>query len=317
MQPTTLFYTGSTTKSFLAAAVSTLVHDNDKFGEIQWDTPLNQLIRDDFVLQDHYATSHVTIEDALSHRTGMPGHTLTFGGSTLKESVRSLRHLYMNKPIRTTWQYCNLMYMAVSHMVEVVTGSWLGDFMKKRIWEPLGMKQTFFKLADAEEYVRQHHPECQIAVGYSWDKTNEVAKAVPCWRDMVVSGAGAIISSAEDYAKYLRMMIEQPQDGPLPNQSYTDVTSPRTIMPPFDPHYSQTLLYALGWIIGVYNGEAVVSHGGGLEGFSTGMLYLPARKFGVAILANTQSRGTEVPAWHLIDNLLNVPLEKRVDMFEW
>ncbi|KAK4942699.1 hypothetical protein LTR10_017648 [Elasticomyces elasticus] len=314
VKPSTLYYTGSTTKSFLAAAAAMLVHDNEKYSHVQWDTPMNELVRDDFVLEDEYATSHVTLEDALSHRTGMPGHTLTFGGNTLKESVRSLRHLYLNKPIRTTWQYCNLMYMAVSHMVEVVTGSWLGDFFKEKIWAPLGMTSTFFRLDDAERYV-QHHQDNALATGYSWDKGSGISKPVAHWRDMPVAGAGAIISNVIDYAKYVRSMIEQ--SGPLPSQAYADLVSPRTIMPPFDPHFSHTMLYSLGWMIGVYHGHTIITHGGGLDGFSSAMMYLPDKKFGIVVLANGQSRGTEDPAWYLIDNLLQVPQEKRINMLEW
>ncbi|EXJ94611.1 hypothetical protein A1O1_03007 [Capronia coronata CBS 617.96] len=316
VRASTLFHTGSTTKSFLAAAVSLVVHDNDKYGHVQWDTPISELIREDFVLEDEYATSRVTIEDALSHRTGMPGHTLTFGGDTLKESVRSLRHLYLNKAIRTTWQYCNLMYMAVSHMMEVVTRTWLGDFLREKIWEPLGMKQTFFRLSDAEKYLEQgQEQDCNLAIGYSWDEQSAAARPVPLWRDAVVSGAGAIISNVVDYAKYVRSMIHQ--SGPLPKQAYLDLATPRSIMPPFDPHFRQPLLYSLGWINGIYHGESVVTHGGGLDGFSSVMMYLPDREFGVVIFANGQTRGTEVPAWFLIDNLLGVPEEERLDLFEW
>ncbi len=72
--------------------MSFLVDDNEWFTQIQWDTPINQLIRDDFVLENDYATTHITIEDALSHRSGLPGldHPC---GSTVLSITRSLRHL--------------------------------------------------------------------------------------------------------------------------------------------------------------------------------------------------------------------------------
>ena len=72
--PSTLFYTGSTTKSFTAAAMSLLVDDTTNYSNIEWSTPISKLIRDDFVMEEEYATGHITIEDALSHRTGMPRH---------------------------------------------------------------------------------------------------------------------------------------------------------------------------------------------------------------------------------------------------
>ena len=41
-------------------------------GSIGWKTKVVDVLREDFVLQDEYATRETTIEDILSHRTGMP-----------------------------------------------------------------------------------------------------------------------------------------------------------------------------------------------------------------------------------------------------
>lgn len=59
------------TKAFAATAVSLLVDDDEQFPEVEWTTPVAHLIGDDFVLSDH-RTDQVTVEDILSHRTGLP-----------------------------------------------------------------------------------------------------------------------------------------------------------------------------------------------------------------------------------------------------
>lgn len=41
---------------------------------LDWTTPIAQIIPADFVLADPWATEHITLEDALSHRTGLPRH---------------------------------------------------------------------------------------------------------------------------------------------------------------------------------------------------------------------------------------------------
>lgn len=79
--PSTLFYIASLTKAFTAAAASLLVDDNHTYPTFKWTTSLQKLIPSDFVLQDHYRTQHVTLEDALCHRTGLPGHDDSCGGS--------------------------------------------------------------------------------------------------------------------------------------------------------------------------------------------------------------------------------------------
>jgi CubicO group peptidase (beta-lactamase class C family) len=67
----TLFLGASTTKAFTAAALAILMASGNHSG-LDWKTPVVQLIRDDFLLEDRARTESVTIEDALSHRTGMP-----------------------------------------------------------------------------------------------------------------------------------------------------------------------------------------------------------------------------------------------------
>ena len=97
--PRTLFQTGSTTKSFTAAMAAHLVESPD-FPSISWDTPLANLIPEDFVLDQTteegvWATKRITIEDALCHRSGMSRHDLIWinGDPTTREIVRSLRHV--------------------------------------------------------------------------------------------------------------------------------------------------------------------------------------------------------------------------------
>lgn len=72
VEPETLFHCASMTKAFTAAAVSLLVDDNEQYPSIQWTTPVSEIIRDDFVLSDPTYTENVTIEDILSHRSGLP-----------------------------------------------------------------------------------------------------------------------------------------------------------------------------------------------------------------------------------------------------
>lgn len=59
------------TKAFTATAVSLLVDDNEQFPDVKWTTSVARLIGDDFVLSDS-RTEQVTVEDILSHRTGLP-----------------------------------------------------------------------------------------------------------------------------------------------------------------------------------------------------------------------------------------------------
>lgn len=81
---------------------------------LDWTTPIAGLIPDDFVLLDDWATAHLTLEDALSHRTGLPRHDKASTHriaaenrtATVRDGVRFLRYLPLNAAPRTKWQYC-------------------------------------------------------------------------------------------------------------------------------------------------------------------------------------------------------------------
>ena len=69
--PDTLICVGSSSKSLTAAAIAQLVDDDKKYPEVRYKATMNSLLPDDFVIsgKDH---ADVTLEDLLSHRTGMP-----------------------------------------------------------------------------------------------------------------------------------------------------------------------------------------------------------------------------------------------------
>ena len=66
----TLFNVASMSKSFTSSAVALLVDDDEKYPHVNWNTPVSELMREDFVLSDPYYTENITVTDILSHRTG-------------------------------------------------------------------------------------------------------------------------------------------------------------------------------------------------------------------------------------------------------
>ena len=66
-----LFDIASSSKILTAISVALLVEDA-KHPSVTFDTPVAQLLPDDFVLSDAEYTKSVTIDDMLSHRTGLP-----------------------------------------------------------------------------------------------------------------------------------------------------------------------------------------------------------------------------------------------------
>lgn len=70
--PDTLFDIASSSKSLTAASVAILVADDEQYPQVQWDTKMSSLLPEDFVMSMDQYTKDITVEDVLSHRTGLP-----------------------------------------------------------------------------------------------------------------------------------------------------------------------------------------------------------------------------------------------------
>ncbi|KAK8072782.1 penicillin-binding protein [Apiospora saccharicola] len=252
--PHTLFYTGSTTKSFTAAALSMLIDESSSTDtdtpKLSWTTPISQLLRDDFVLSDDWATAHVTVEDVASHRTGYPPHDLAFVKSS-RAQIRRLRHLPLSAEPRQRFQYNNHMFTALGHLVEVLSGgTWLGAFFWEHLWVPMGMDETFLNRGDPR--FRAVESELVLADGYYWRNNSKGAgyvkrPRVPADWD---TGAGAVISNVLDYAKYLRVMMRE--EGPIPAEGHRELRTSRSFFDEQGPPFTGPVTYTLGWMHGVF-----------------------------------------------------------------
>ena len=70
--PDTLFDIASASKSLTAAAVGLLVRDDEKYPEVKYEATMSSLLPEDFIMAKQEYTDGVTVEDILSHRTGLP-----------------------------------------------------------------------------------------------------------------------------------------------------------------------------------------------------------------------------------------------------
>jgi CubicO group peptidase (beta-lactamase class C family) len=303
-----LFLAASTTKAFTAAATSIAIEDSKGTASpIDWDTPISSIIPEDFVLSDDYATKHTTLEDALSHRSGFPGHLwpVNYGDkdATVRESVRSLRHMPLSAPPRTKFQYTNHMFVVMTHLLEQHTGKPLGSYLKEKIWGPLGMNETYFSTEEAKKLPSS---AAKIVKGYTWipEETGGHWFEEPeaNWRPN--TGGGANVSNVLDYSRWVRELIHR--TGPL--KGHDSLTKPRTLL--FEdgdinlpaPYRG----YALGWFVDHYRGQHLYSHSGGWPGYSTYVGFLPEKKFGFVLMGSSNSARYLLVrlAVHLMDKLL-------------
>ena len=308
-----MFYIGSLTKAFTAATLSLLM-DNQSMTLLSdgWRTPISSIIRDDFVLQDEWATLHLNLDDAASHRSGFFGHDGSWHHwrdgkpTTVKEVVRNMRHLPISMQPRLEYHYSNFMYVTLSHVVEVVTGRGLGDVMKELIWAPLGMAATYLNLNDALS-ARE-----KLAASYSWQETNREYLEMPHFPTEEVSGAGATISNVLDYARWIRCLLHETE--PLSKRVHADVKAPRFIASYDDDAVTH---YTIGWNRGVAYDETSFRHQGSTYFHGSNAFWLPHCKFGIITLANgagSSNSAGSVLVQRLIEGRLGMPNDESVEL---
>lgn len=315
----TLFDIASCSKSLTAAAVALLVED-ESYPQVQWNAKMCALMSDDFVMSEDSYTRDITVEDILSHRTGLPSHDQSYLGvrakhpDTPRSVTRNLRNLQVTEPIRTKFQYCNMLFTVATHLIETVSGMSFDKFLHIKFFEPLGMASSHLQPPAAIAAGLKD----RIATGYRWLEDSEEYRIVP-WQHMPeAQGAGQIITSAADYAKYVKALMNQ--EAPMSKAVYDGVTRPRIVDGPdteeddMEP-FTSLELYAAGWGVRWYRGYKIVQHDGGVPGFGSTHFFVPGIKFGGVILGNADNAGNVagIISRELIDEALGVPKDERVD----
>ncbi|KAK1622175.1 penicillin-binding protein [Colletotrichum phormii] len=198
------------------------------------------------------------------------------------------------------------MFGAMGYLIEVLTGSWLGDFFREYLWEPMGMNETYFSLKEAER------SGLVLAKEYYCNPVDGSYVELPHEPFSAEEGAGSIVSNVLDYAKYLRVMMTE--SAPISKAGHREVKKPRTFVAPAMAPYTGPVSYALGWLTAILGGEQVYFHSGQVAMFISMMMIVPSQQIGVVVFTNTESKAPHVIATHILSEHLGIPENQRPDM---
>ena len=309
----TMFGIGSNTKAFTTAALATLVDE----GKLSWDDPVYQRLPG-FVMYDPYVSHEMTIRDLLTHRSGMglgEGDLLFWPHSTYtrEEIIYKLRFMKPASSFRSHYAYDNLLYMTAGQIIPAVTGISWDDYIRQRIFTPLGM---------AHSSVTGLKPTDNVA--YPHSRLDGKLQAIHFEVLDNAGPAGAINSGAADMAKWVQLQLNR---GKFTNGAGTEkeghlfterrsreMWSPQTILPTGDPPPGLAGLktnfadYALGWGLRDYHGRKLVGHTGGVAGFVSRVMLVPEENLGVVILTNAEEGGAfDSILYHVLDHYFGLP----------
>ena len=296
--PDTLFAIGSCSKAFTASALAILADE----GKLDWDKPVRDYLPD-FRLHDAYATAHIRPRDLVTHQSGLPRHDLVWYGSPLsrKEIFERLRHLEPSRPLHARYQYNNLMFLAAGVLIERLSGLTWEEFVRRRIFDPLGMKASNLSVRDS-----QKTPDFSLP----YQEENGEVKEIP-FRDIDAIGpAGSINSSVNEMTRWLLVQLGKGKfEGRqvISEKGLGEVHTPQ-IVAGGDLKYDESFYssYAMGWGVTSYRGHPALSHGGGIDGFTSAVRFLPKAQLGVVVLTNSSSPASGLIASSAVDRALGL-----------
>jgi len=177
------------------------------------------------------ATKQITIRNLMTHTSGLTynwnpdlgqmykdanvAHGLLPYDGTIGDSVKRLAGLPLLFNPGERWEY-SLGVDVLGYLIEVVSGKPLDEFLRSRIFEPLGMTDTYFyppenklnRLATAYTWYPDkgltRFPDAPITEGtfsYSADYPSRGPKKL-------FSGGGGLCSTAVDYGRFCQMMLD-------------------------------------------------------------------------------------------------------------
>lgn len=249
----------SLSKSFTALAVMQLVDD----GRVRLDEPVRTYLPD-FAVADPRGAD-ITVRQVLTHTSGLADTTFHEKSgplpASLAEGVALLRSARLVSAPGEKAHYHNPNYWIAARIVEVVSGRPFGEYLRERVFLPLGMMRTstVATLRQAGDVARGH----VRVIGHAF------ALPEPDW---FLDGASGVVTTADDLAQWLVM---QSGDGTAPDG--TRVISPESL---------RAMHNGLGWRRSLSGAATVIQHGGWLFTFTAHQMLLPDSGYGIAVIAN-------------------------------
>jgi CubicO group peptidase (beta-lactamase class C family) len=268
LAPDTPMRLGSITKQFTSTAILMLADE----GKIKLDEDITVYLPD-------YPTQgkKITIEHLLTHTSGIVSYTgkPEFVANMQKPmTVQQMVDSFKNDPLDfapgSRYKYNNSAYFLLGAIIEKVSGLSYDKFVEQRIFVPLGMSRTAYEGHARDKAVQ--------AIGYSSGQDG-FKPAMPLSMTQPYA-AGALVSTVDDLARW---------DAAVSSGKLLKGASWQRAFTPYTLSSGGSTGYGYGWEIGKLRGAQMVAHGGGINGFNTYALRLPAEKVYVAVLSNTDS----------------------------
>ena len=267
----TQFNIGSISKIFTAAAILLLVDE----GKVELDRPVTAYLPD-FTTQDQ-RYKDITVRMLLNHTSGLPGTNGKDGFGSKKNldyAAETLSYLAANGVKHTPGEisvYCNDGFTVAEAVIEAASGMSYADFLMKRIFKPMMMKNSscFFKDGNTN-IALNYNPETGLAIPVEY---------------VSVMASGGISSTPEDLCRYSTVLYR--------NRLFSEHSLSEYTRPQYGPETAlggmPSFNCGLGWDSVAANkfaeqGVTVLAKNGGTLEFSSQLYVAPKERLSIALI---------------------------------
>lgn len=265
MIPENVFEIGSITKQFTAVGILMLLEE----GKLSLDDEITKYIPD-YPTQD----TKITIHHLLTHTSGIKSYTSI---PTLREFARNdlaiekLVDAFKNEPMdfkpNEEFRYNNSGYVLLGYIIEKITGKTYEAFIQERIFDKLKMKSSYYgsksRVIKNRAYGYQESESGYVNADY-------ISMTIPY-------AAGSIMSTVDDLFTWNKA---------IRNHELISKESTEKAFSNYTTNDGKNINYGYGWFMTQIKDVPVISHGGGIFGYTSQGLYIPSKNVYVIILTN-------------------------------
>ena len=277
----TLFSISAATASFTASALALLVSE----GKLNWNDRLIDLLPN-FKTGNDLVTNHTTVIDALANRTCLPAEMLSFfphPEQSRADILGGMKHISSANDFRSRWGLNFHMNMAAGEIIPALTGTSWDDFVRERLFAPLGMNDSVtgpHLFADNTNVITPHDRDVLTVTPIPHPQTANIGPAV------------SIYSSAADMALWLKFQLNAGKVGDKIIIPEAEINAMRTSYVaanfPFPGISNNFINQGLGLFISDSSmGHKLYSNGGDIDGMEAYHAFVPELDLGIAIMINS------------------------------
>lgn len=271
--PDTLFQTGSISKTFTGTVMMKLVEQ----GKVSLDVPVRKYIKD-LKLRDKEVARSVTVRHLLTHTGGWVGdyfNDFGNGDDALEKMVRDIAKLPQVQPLGKIWSYNNTGFNIASRVIEVVTRQPFETVIQNALFDPLGLKMTFYFPSD--EMITH-----RFVAGHFIEK-GKLHVARPWAIGRCNAGVGGVVSNVKDLLAYARFHMGN-GNGIIKRRTLEMMRAPQA-----DAGGRGKI--GITWFIRGEGEATRYSHGGATNGQKALLVFIPEKNFAFTILTNSEEGG--------------------------